>query len=448
MQKLLFAFAVLSLLHLACDDSKSVMNNDKKEMPKAGLAGQKEAPKETPKEVRKGNPNFADLAGETVVARVQNIELTRADVERTMVHRAAQLSANLSALPKEAKEALLYASYDSSIRRVLVFEEAKRLNMRATEKEVDDQLARLKKSIPKGRTFAEVLEKMKVDEAKLKLDLATDIAISKLQKKRAKEIKKPSLEGLKARYQKDLELLRPPPRAKVKEILVALAPDAKEDAVNEAKKKIEAIYKEVKDKDAKTFAKVAAQKSEAKETKKKGGQVEPFTRRGKVPDYGTVAFSLEKGKVSRIFRTEAGFFILFGEGIMTNEPVPFEKAKPALEKRMLTEARQAADKAFIAGLTEKATIVRIEEPQKPLPPKPPSMAPATPKHAAATSRPASAPSGPSGHGADMFKNPIPSKDNVLPGAPNPHASKELKLDPNAKPDHGLRVRGAVSQPGK
>jgi parvulin-like peptidyl-prolyl isomerase len=419
-----FASLGLAVVLSGCPEEK------KDELPPAGLAGGSDpaaGPGAKPGEpgANQRKSKIAGLPMTEAIVTVDGLEMTRADLERVVAHRASQLGAAPNNIPAIVRDELESMAYDALVRRALLAQEAKRRGLTATKDEIEKQKQKLVAAVPEGRTLQDVLKMMHSDEAGLARDIEMDLSIAKLQAERRKSAPKLSEEEARKIYDTQPGRFVKNETASVSQILVAVPSAAPPDVVEAARKKADEIRAEVEGKDAATFAKVAREKSDDPKAKENGGDQGFFERRGRVPEFGAVAFGLKDGEVSRPFRTSKGFYVLRGQGVKKGEKMSWDEAKARIVAIETIARRSASDKKFIEELTTKATIVRHHEPLPPTQlaqPAMPAGMPGMPAGGPPGMPPPGMPGGHGGQGGDHMKVPLPSADNVLPGAPNPHAA--------------------------
>jgi peptidyl-prolyl cis-trans isomerase D len=149
---------------------------------------------------------------------------------------------------------------------------------------------------------------------------------------------------LKVQYQQNIQSYQVPNRVHVQHILLMTVgkPDA---VVAELQKTAEDVLKQAK-KGAK-FEDLAKKYSEDPGTKDKGGDLGWIIQGQTVPEFEKTAFSLDKGQISDIVKTQYGFHII---KVLEKEQAhtkPFEEVKDSLRAPlMLQEAdKQASDTA-------------------------------------------------------------------------------------------------------
>jgi peptidyl-prolyl cis-trans isomerase C len=122
----------------------------------------------------------------------------------------------------------------------------------------------------------------------------------------------------------------------------------------EQAKKIEADLKKGAD-----FAELA--KKESKDPgASDGGDLGFFTKDQMVPEFSTVAFALEPGKVSDPVKTQFGWHIIKVEEKRTRKAPDFEQVKPQIE----TYVTRKAQADYVAKLRQAAKVERLDKPEE------------------------------------------------------------------------------------
>ncbi|MGB6897722.1 MAG: peptidylprolyl isomerase [Candidatus Acidiferrum sp.] len=147
---------------------------------------------------------------------------------------------------------------------------------------------------------------------------------------------------LKAQYQQNSQQYEVPNRVHVEHILLMTV--GKTDAeVEEVKKKAQDILNQAKK--GSNFEDLAKKYSEDPGTKDKGGDLGWIVQGQTVPEFEKVAFSLPKGSISDLVKTQYGFHIIKIIDKETAHTKSFDEVKESIRTPMLlTEAdKQAAD---------------------------------------------------------------------------------------------------------
>jgi len=142
---------------------------------------------------------------------------------------------------------------------------------------------------------------------------------------------------IKAYYNKNIDSYR----AKLKEvkarhILFSLKPGAKKEEEEVVKKKAERVLKEAKS--GKDFVALAQLYSDEPMATVRGGDLGFFGRGRMVPEFEKVAFSLGRGEISNLVRTNFGYHIIKVEEILEpGDPKPFDYVKDEIRKKIMSD---------------------------------------------------------------------------------------------------------------
>jgi len=134
-----------------------------------------------------------------------------------------------------------------------------------------------------------------------------------------------------------------------------------EKAAKEAEAKAKAVIARLNK--GEDFAKIASELTEDPSGKANGGDLGYFAKEQMVPEFATVAFSLDKGKVSAPVKTQFGWHVIKVEDKRTKAKPKFEDVKPQIEQFVARKAQ--AD--MVTKLRTEAKIekmYKVEEPKK------------------------------------------------------------------------------------
>ncbi|MDH5751027.1 MAG: SurA N-terminal domain-containing protein [Deltaproteobacteria bacterium] len=168
--------------------------------------------------------------------------------------------------------------------------------------------------------------------------------------------------ALRRHYERNLETeFTSPPQVKASHILKKLPKDLTEDQVAAKKKELEEIL--VKARAGEDFAGLAKKHSEDM-SKDKGGDLGFFKREDMVPEFSTAAFSMQKGQISDIVRSQFGFHIIKVTDSREGSVKSFEEVKGPIEQilkssrvdnLMERELKQLPNRIASEGLEAVAT---------------------------------------------------------------------------------------------
>ncbi len=166
---------------------------------------------------------------------------------------------------------------------------------------------------------------------------------------------------LKALYQQNIVQYQVPNRVHVEHILLNTVGKTSAE-VEEVRLKAEDILKQVKK--GGNFADLAKKYSEDPGSKDKGGDLGFITQGQTVPEFEKAAFSLDKGQVSDLIKTQYGFHIIKVLEKESAHTKPFEEVKESLRAPLvLAEAdKQAGDTSDkIAAEVRRSNKVTLDD---------------------------------------------------------------------------------------
>jgi peptidyl-prolyl cis-trans isomerase D len=138
---------------------------------------------------------------------------------------------------------------------------------------------------------------------------------------------------LKAQYQQEIQQYQVPNRVHVQHILLMTVGNKTDAEIEEIRQKAEDVLKQAR-KGAK-FDELAKKYSEDPGSKDKGGDLGWLTQGQTVPEFEKTAFSLDKGKISDLVKTQYGFHIIKVLDKETAHTKPFEEVKESIKSRLL-----------------------------------------------------------------------------------------------------------------
>jgi peptidyl-prolyl cis-trans isomerase D len=205
--------------------------------------------------------------------------------------------------------------------------------------------------------------KVAVDDAELKAAYEKNKASYQVPEKRVvryglvdvnqlRQTVQVSDDELKAQYQQDIQQYEVPNRVHAQHILFMTV--GKTDAeVEEIRKKAEDVLKQARS--GKDFTELAKKYSEDPGSKDKGGDLGWIVQGQTVPEFQNVAFSLEKGKISELVKTQYGFHIIKVLDKENARTKPFEEVKESIKAPMMLSK---ADRVASDEADQMSTLIR------------------------------------------------------------------------------------------
>jgi peptidyl-prolyl cis-trans isomerase C len=323
-----------------------------------------------------------------VVARVNGRPILRRDfdlaVQLSLRRRRGDVS--LEDL-KTARAAVLDALIDNE----LLYQQATSGVTVVTDAEVRDEETRMRTGLGDAE-LAALLEENGVSGAEFTEQVRRTLLVTRFVNDRVVVGVKIGDDEVRRIYDQNPRDMVRPDAVRISQIMLRVAPDAAPAVRAGVRQKMEAILQELRA--GQDFADMARKYSEGPEAAR-GGDAGFLTRGGGgSPAIEEAAFSLRPGTVSDVLETRMGFHVIEVLEKRAGGPIPFEEAQKSIRARLEAAARDAMLRDYLAGLRQKAPIVK--SPGFSVPTRPTSApGPAAPPPAA-TPRPAASPAGPKG----------------------------------------------------
>lgn len=157
-------------------------------------------------------------------------------------------------------------------------------------------------------------------------------------------------DALQIFYDDNLSRYTDPEQRKLSHILVKVGEE--EGAEAKAEEKAKALYEQINT-GAKTFEDVAKTESDDKLAAEKNGELGLLARGEMGPLFETAAFALEKGAISEVVKTEAGFEIIKVQDVIEAKQKSLEEVKTEVEKLYRDEQ---AEKLFLEQSDQLQTL--------------------------------------------------------------------------------------------
>ncbi len=290
-----------------------------------------------------------------IVAEVDGAQLTETKLEQDYQRMLAIVKQNLpeDKFKEEAPKIKSRLVNDFVVVTLMTNEIAKR-GIKASGKEIDTEINKLKSSLKPGTTLEEQLKRNQVTYEQLRKETAFGIKVGKLVKQYGGAKLKPKDKDIKAFYNQNKDKFNLPERVHARHILIAVAKT--DDDKVKADKKAKAEDVRAKLVGGADFAQLANMYSDCP-SKKYGGDLGTFPRGQMVKAFEDATFSQKVKETGPVVQTDFGYHII---QVMEKFP-PGLKPLDAEAKKMIADhlERQnqiAAYKGLIEDLTKKAKI--------------------------------------------------------------------------------------------
>ena len=269
----------------------------------------------------------AVVNGQEISAEAVNFELDR--LVRFYMGHGMTMAEIRQNLPKLEAKAL-----DQAIGAKLLLDQAQRLDIPVTEKDIDAEVARVVQQVGGEENYKKALAAQGISEAMLVNQACAHVA-------------DPTEDEVTAFYEAHKAEYVEPHQVLCQHILVKGSNDAALDKIKEIRERI------VNDKA--DFAEEAKKHSDCP-SGAQGGSLGWFGRGMMVPEFDKAAFEMKKGEVSGIVTTEFGYHIIYKADEKGGGQQTIVDVHDQIKDLLRHEARGKAMDAYVAELREKATI--------------------------------------------------------------------------------------------
>ena len=267
------------------------------------------------------------------VAMVNGTTITQADLDTEMGRYERQMTMTGRTLEPDQRAEMKKKVLDGLVDRELLIQQSKKLDIKVTEAEINDQVAALKKRFPNEQEFNNTLGKMKMSETDLKAQFGQDMTIKKMIEQEITSKISISDEDAKAFYDGHPDLFKTQEMVRASHILIKVDPKATDDDKAKAREKIVEIQKRIQNED---FAVVAKEVSECPSSAK-GGDLDFFQRGQMVGPFEEAAFALKPGTVSDIVETQFGYHLIKVTDKKEAGTMPFADIKERIVQHLKQE---------------------------------------------------------------------------------------------------------------
>jgi len=273
-----------------------------------------------------------------VVALVNGEALSREDFAREL--RRELSGGELPDPTQEQLEPLRRALLDSTIERMLILQEARKLEVVVSDEEVDRQLLRMAAQFPADR-FEDALGQSALTRAEFKRRTRERLTIEKLFATRVYPRVAVTEAELRDAYGERAAEFETPEQVRMLQIVVR-----EQDEAQRLRNQLRA---------GKSFAELARRFSLSADAKV-GGDL-GFFPRGRMPAvFEEWAWKLPLNQVSEVVESEYGFHLFQVVERRAAARPDFAEARVALEKRLVAERQQAAERAWVEALKARAEV--------------------------------------------------------------------------------------------
>ncbi len=260
---------------------------------------------------------------------------------------------------KEYEQMLKKDVLAQMIDQELVMQEAERLKLMPTDKEIEDELAGIKEQLGSEGEYKKYLASYGLNEPKLKELIKQQQAWVKLQEKITADVPEPTEEEMQTYYDDNKEQYSQVEQRQVSHILIGTGDHSNGKNRSESDAKVLALQVVDKLNSGADFGELAKEYSDDPGSKENGGQYPPFSLgSGFVQEFEDAAFKLNKGEITtEPVRTDFGYHVMRLDDVIPATQASFAEVKDSISAGLLEEKMMAKMTSYMEELREKAEIV-------------------------------------------------------------------------------------------
>ena len=285
-----------------------------------------------------------------IVARVNDEEIPRTDFERAVKILEARAG---GPVPAERRDEILRGVLDGLVTYRMLFQEAHRRSLDATEQEVQERVAQARQQFPTQQAFSDALKQRGMDPKQFERDARSDIAVGKLMQAEAATAQLVGENDAKEFYDKNPDRFKQPEAVRASHIFKRVAPGADAATKQKARAALEPVLKQVQS--GGDFAALARKYSDDGSAQA-GGDLNYFQHGQMVPEFEKVAFALKPGETSGIVESQYGFHIIRVTDHRSDRVMPFPDVKAQIADYLKQQRQQERTSALIEQLKAKSKI--------------------------------------------------------------------------------------------
>jgi foldase protein PrsA len=276
-------------------------------------------------------------------AVVNGEHITQADLDHRMQETACQYKLKKQAFPKAGSpqyQTVQKQIVQALVQRVQLDQKAPSLDVKVTDKQVEDQLKSVKKQYFGGseKKFQAELKKNCTTDAEVRDVIRANLLQAGIYKKLTSGISVSAAE-VRSYYDAHREVYTTPQSRVVSHILV------------KNKALADKLYAQLKG--GADFAALAKKYSIDPGSKANGGQL-TITRGQTVPEFDKTAFALPTGALSKPVHTQYGWHIIHADKpAKPRQSTPFAQVKGSIQQQLLQQRRSAAAQKWLDALTKE-----------------------------------------------------------------------------------------------
>ncbi len=320
----------------------------------SGVANAGEAPKKAVAAESSPAGPVDEKSLPAVVAKVNDVEIKRADLENAVETVKAQLSIVGQQVPVDRKDEMFRGLLDDLIATELLAQEAAARKLKVADAEVEEFVGQFKDRFPSDEVFKRALSEQGITEQQLRVDVRKQLGIKKLLDKEV--LAKVSITPAAAEkfYKENTDQFVTPDEVRAAHVLVGVDKNADAKAREAARREAAGVLEDARAK--KDFSLLAKAHSDDPGSKDKGGDLGFFRRGEMVPAFEQAAFTLNPNDISDVVETPYGFHVIKVLEKRAGGTLAYKEVEKEIVDFLKEKRAGEMAKTFVDGLRKKAKV--------------------------------------------------------------------------------------------
>ena len=302
---------------------------------------------------------------ETLLMTINGQEVRQGDMDLLM---QINFGPKFAALSKDEQETVRINrapdTRSQMIDRVLLVTAAKADDIKASDEEVLEELAKVSSQLPPELTLKSYLEGIGLTLAQFRTYAGDQVLINKLSEKRTSDVSKPLASEIETYYRQNPDYFAKKERAQVSHVLISTENSLTDEQRAQKRAEAEVARRRLLASPG-AFAEIVQEISNCP-SRAHGGDLGVIERGQMIAAFDEAAFSQETGAIGKVIRTPKGFHVIKVTERIPAKQVTLAEATPDIEALLLFNARTQAMEGYLGTLRLSAKVVM---PQVAKPPK-------------------------------------------------------------------------------
>lgn len=288
-----------------------------------------------------------------VLAKVNGVDIPKSSIWNNLTQTVERYKQRGMSLTREQEKIAAKKLLQDRINRNLLLEKASTMGISVSDSRAQEEINTIKKNFTSEKDFQDELKERQLTLDQYRQELKDDMVVDAVFRRELGKDVKISDQQIADYFKKNPQEFSSPEQRRASVILIKVNPKDGSKGDKAAKQKIQKIVDKLKKgADFEEMARVHSQDSLAK----RGGDLGFFAKNRMFGPFANLAFKLETGQVSEIFRTKHGYQILKVTGKKDAKHGTLESEKENIRGRLVDQVIQNKSHSYLEKLRKQADI--------------------------------------------------------------------------------------------